>query len=79
MFKFLRNLTVFGLLYAGYKWLTERFHKEKLVAKDKTDETENAGSTEEPPRGLSFPANQSFQNFVCGGMDRTELDERPKA
>ncbi|MES6473285.1 hypothetical protein U6R90_12195 [Cutibacterium acnes] len=50
MFKFLRNLTVFGLLYAGYKWLSERFCKEKPVAKEKTDETENAGSTEEPPQ-----------------------------
>lgn len=27
MFKLLRNLFVFGFLYAGYKWLSERFSK----------------------------------------------------
>jgi|688.fasta_scaffold15365_18 hypothetical protein len=42
MFKFLRNLTVFGLLYAGYKWLTERICKDKDATKSKSVESEGA-------------------------------------
>lgn len=41
MFKLVRNLFVFGFLYAGYKWLRERFGKtsETAVPKKQGAET----------------------------------------
>jgi hypothetical protein len=50
MFKFLRNLTVFGLLYAGYKWLTERICKDKDATKSKSVESESTDSQKEEPQ-----------------------------
>lgn len=42
MFKLLRNVFVFGFLYAGYKWLIERFSKPQ--AKDV--QAENSASSQ---------------------------------
>lgn len=51
--------------------------KEKLVAKDKTDETENAGSTEEPPPVLAFRLTTLFRSlFVVAWTAQNWTDTR---